>query len=290
MSQSSVPPVRSGSFCYRHPDRQSFVLCQRCGRTICGECQTPGAVGVICPECMREQRQSAPRARTGFFSRSGDRPVVTYILMAITAFVFLLQLIPGLQVTQHLLYAGVYSLPTGEFPGYGFEPWRMLTTVFTHSQSFIFHIALNMYSLWLFGQALEPMLGRARFLALYLISGFAGSIGVSLLAGDFVPVVGASGAIFGLMGAFLVIQRKRGGNMNGLLVLVGINLVLGFIPGINVAWQAHVGGLVGGALVGLIYYETRHLRHKRRQTLLITALCVVLVAISLVPYVSASLL
>jgi membrane associated rhomboid family serine protease len=284
MSSSSVPPVRSGSFCYRHPDRQSFVLCQRCGRTICGECQTPGAVGVICPECMREQRQSAPRVRTGFFSRSGDRPIVTYILIAVTAFVFLLQLIPGLGITDYLLYAGVYSTPLA------FEPWRMLTTVFVHSQFLIFHVALNMYSLWLFGQALEPMLGRARFLALYLISGFAGSLGVLYLTAGNVPVVGASGAIFGLMGAFLVIQRKRGGNMNGLLVLVGINLIIGFIPGINVAWQAHVGGLVGGALVGLIYYETRHLRHKRRQTLLITALCVVLVAVSLVPLASAFIL
>jgi membrane associated rhomboid family serine protease len=280
MSHSSVPPVRSGNFCYRHPDRQSFVLCQRCGRTICGECQTPGAVGVICPECMKEQRKTAPRTRTGFFSRSGDRPVVTYILIAVTAFVFLLQLIPGLGITQYLLYAGVYSSPLA------FEPWRMLTTVFAHSQGFIFHVALNMYSLWLFGQALEPMLGRARFLALYLISGFAGSLAVLFLTAGNVPVVGASGAIFGLMGAFLVIQRKRGGNMNGLLLLVGINLVIGFIPGINVAWQAHLGGLVGGALVGLIYYETRQLRHKRRQSLLIAALSVVLVAVSLLPLAS----
>ncbi len=260
------------------------MLCQRCGRTICGECQTPGAVGVICPECMREQRTSAPRARTGFFSRSGDRPIVTYILIAVTTFVFLLQLLPGLGITQYLLYAGVYSTPLA------FEPWRMLTTVFVHSQNLIFHVALNMYSLWLFGQALEPMLGRARFLTLYLISGFAGSLGVLFLTAGNVPVVGASGAIFGLMGAFLVIQRKRGGNMNGLLVLVGINLVIGFIPGINVAWQAHVGGLVGGALAGLIYYETRHLRHKSRQTLLIAALCVVLVGVSLLPFASAFLL
>ncbi|MBG6237611.1 membrane associated rhomboid family serine protease [Mycetocola sp. CAN_C7] len=228
---------------------------------------------------MKQQRQSAPR-RTGFFSRSGDRPVVTYTLIAVTAFVFLLQLIPGLNVIDYLLYAGVYSTPVA------FEPWRMLTSVFVHSQSFIFHIALNMYSLWLFGQALEPMLGRARFLALYLISGFAGSLGVLFLTDGSTAVVGASGAIFGLMGAFLVIQRKLGGNMNGLLVLVGINLVIGFIPGINVAWQAHVGGLVGGALVGLIYYETRHLKHKSRQTLLIGGLCAVLVVLSLIRYVA----
>ncbi|MCP2032999.1 membrane associated rhomboid family serine protease [Okibacterium sp. HSC-33S16] len=230
---------------------------------------------------MREQRGTAPRARTrtGFFSRSTEKPVVTYSIIALTALVFLLQLIPGLGITDRLLYAGLYSYP------FAFEPWRMLTTALVHSQNFILHVGLNMYSLWLFGQALEPMLGRARFLTLYVISAFAGSLGVLFLSAPNQAVVGASGAIFGLMGAFLVIQRKLGGNMNGLLVLVGINLVIGFIPGTNVAWQAHVGGLIGGALVGLIYYQTRRLRHKRLQTVLIAALAVVLVALSLVHFV-----
>ncbi|MFU8947330.1 rhomboid family intramembrane serine protease [Mycetocola zhadangensis] len=204
---------------------------------------------------------------------------MTYAILAVTALVFLLQLIPGLGITDRFLYAGLYSYP------FAFEPWRMLTTALVHSQSFILHVGLNMYSLWLFGQALEPMLGRARFLALYVISAFAGSLGVLFLSAPNQAVVGASGAIFGLMGAFLVIQRKLGGNMNGLLVLVGINLVIGFIPGINVAWQAHVGGLIGGAIVGLIYYQTRRLRHKRLQGILIAAFSVLLIALSLVHFV-----
>ncbi|AWB85198.1 rhomboid family intramembrane serine protease [Mycetocola zhujimingii] len=280
MTSNSPPPVQRNNFCYRHPDRQSFVLCQRCGRTVCGECQTPGAVGVICPECMNEQRKSTPRTRNraAFFRSSNDKPVVTYVILAVTALVFLLQLIPGLGITERLLYAGVYSSPMA------FEPWRMLTTALVHSQNFILHVGLNMYSLWLFGQALEPMLGRARFLTLYLISAFAGSLGVLFLSVPNQAVVGASGAIFGLMGAFLVIQRKLGGNMNGLLVLVGINLVIGFIPGTNVAWQAHVGGLIGGALVGLIYVSTRGVRQKGLQIALIVALSVVLVALSLVRF------
>lgn len=280
MTSNPAPPVRGNNYCYRHPDRQSFVLCQRCGRTVCGECQTPGAVGVICPECMNEQRKSAPRTRNraAFFRRSNDKPVVTYAILAVTALVFLLQLIPGLGITERLLYAGVYSSPLA------FEPWRMLTTALVHSQNFILHVGLNMYSLWLFGQALEPMLGRARFLTLYLISAFAGSLGVLFLSVPNQAVVGASGAIFGLMGAFLVIQRKLGGNMNGLLVLVGINLVIGFIPGTNVAWQAHVGGLIGGALVGLIFVSTRGVRQKGLQIALIVALSVVLVALSLVRF------
>ncbi len=263
---SDAAPDRPG-YCYRHPDRPSFVLCQRCGRTICGECQTPAPVGVICPECMREQRASAPRTKPAVLTRAraaADRgaPVVTYSLIGITLAVFLLQLIPGLAITDRLLYAGVYSLPGN------LEPWRMITSVFVHSTDLIFHVLLNMYTLWIFGQLLEGLLGRWRFLALYLISGLGGSIGVLWLSDPRVGVVGASGAIFGLMGAFLVIQRRLGGQTTQLFVLLGINLVIGFIPGFNVAWQAHLGGLVVGALVGFIFVETRQ---RSRQALQVVA-------------------
>ncbi|MGR2752369.1 rhomboid family intramembrane serine protease [Agromyces arachidis] len=276
----SDPAPERESFCYRHPDRQSFVLCQRCGRTICGECQTPAPVGVICPECMREQRASAPRTKPAVLTRAraaAERgaPVVTYSIIGITLAVFVLQLIPGLAVTDRLLYAGVYSLP------FNFEPWRMLTSLLVHSTGLLFHVALNMYTLWIFGQLLEGLLGRWRFLALYLISGLAGSVAVLWLADPRTGVVGASGAIFGLMGAFLVIQRRLGGSATQLLVLVGINLVIGFVPGFNISWQAHLGGLVGGALVGLIYVETRKRDQKALQLGLLAALVAVLVVLSL---------
>ncbi|PJJ65284.1 rhomboid family intramembrane serine protease [Compostimonas suwonensis] len=272
-------PASRDNYCYRHPDRQSFVLCQRCGRTICPECQTQGAVGVICPECMKEQRQSAPRIkkRRVLTRLTGEgRPTVTYVLIAVTILVFVLQLIPGLGVTQALQYAGVYSTPVL------FEPWRLLTAVFVHSTSFYLHVLLNMYTLWIFGRLLESYLGHIRFLSLYLISGLAGSVGVLLLADPRVPVVGASGAIFGLMGAFFVIQRRLGGNSAQLLVLLAINLVIGFIPGFNIAWQAHLGGLVGGALVGLIFTETRRRNQKGLQITLLVALAVVLIVASVI--------
>jgi len=272
----TLPRDPSANFCYRHPNRQSFVLCQRCGRTICGECQTPGAVGFICPECMKAQRQSAPRNKIGA-RISSSSPVVTYTIIAVTAFVFLLQWIPGLGVTSSFLYAGVYS-----DPAYGaFEPWRMLTSVFLHSTGFIFHILLNMYTLWIFGRILETMLGHWRFLALYLMSGFAGSVGVLFLADPRTAVVGASGAIFGLLGAFLVIQRRMGADTRGLMVLLAINLVIGFIPGVNIAWQAHLGGLVGGALVGLILVSTRKRQQQILQGGLLGLLGVALVGASL---------
>ena len=270
------PADTRATYCYRHPDRQSYVLCQRCGRTICPECQTPAPVGVICPECMREQRAEAPRTKPQVITRMTGRgaPVVTYAIIGLCVLVFILQSLPGIgnTVTSAIWYAGAYSYPQN------FEPWRMLTSVFAHGS--ILHIALNMYTFWIFGTLLEPLLGRARFLALFLLSGFAGSVGVLILAPPTTPVLGASGAIFGLLGAFLVIQRRLGGNATQLLILVGINLVIGFIPGFNVAWQAHVGGLIAGALIGLIYVETRSPARRNLQIGLMSLLTLVLLGLS----------
>ena len=273
-------PGAAANFCYRHPGRQSFVLCQRCGRTICPDCQTQAAVGVVCPECMKEQRKNAPRTKSAVLTRlrGADSPTVTYAVIGVTLAVYVLQFLLGDRVTGLLLYAGAYSYPAN------FEPWRMLTTALVHGS--ILHVGLNMYTLFIFGQILEGMLGRGRYFALYLLSALAGSLGVLFLAGPGVSVVGASGAIFGLMGAFLVIQRKLGGNSTQLLVLVGINLVVGFIPGLGIAWQAHIGGLIGGAVIGLIYVQTRRIRDQRLQTLLISAFGVLLVALSFAKFLA----
>jgi len=269
------------NFCYRHPDRQSYILCQRCGRTICPECQTQAPVGVICPECMREQRATAPRTKPAAWTRvrsaaGRGAPVVTYSLIGITALVYLLQWIPGLGVTNALFFSPVFM--TEVLP----EPWRAITSVFLHSTSLFVHIILNMYTLWIFGRLLEPMLGRIRFLALYLISGLAGSVGVVVFAAPTTQVLGASGAIFGLMGAFVVIQRRLGGNMTQLYILLAINLAIGFIPGANISWQAHLGGLIGGALVGLILLETRNRSRRGLQIGLLIGLTVVLFVIGTV--------
>lgn len=245
-------PDDSDNYCYRHPDRQSFVLCQRCGRTICPECQTPAAVGVHCPECMRESRQGMPKTRPAVVTSmrrvgSSDSPVVTYGIMALCVVVFIAELLTGTTggvVFQDLAYAPWLT---------AIEPWRIVTSIFVHLS--ILHILFNMYSLFIFGPMMERMLGRARFAALFLLSGIGGSAAVLLIAPGTV-VAGASGAIFGLLGAYFVIQRHLGGNSRQLLIVIGLNLVLSFIPGI--AWQAHIGGLVVGALVGLIFVRTRN--------------------------------
>jgi len=273
------------NFCYRHPNRQSFVLCQRCMRTVCPDCQTQGPVGVICPDCLKDQRKAESpaqrRARRQWNMRGRgsavaltDGPIVTYAIIAVTAFVGLLQLIPvvGSQVTGFLLFYAPYLFPQ---IGY-FEPWRLFTGALVHGG--IWHFALNMLALFMIGRSLEPMLGRARFLTLYLISTLGGSAAVALLA-PMTPVVGASGAVFGMMGALLVIGRHLGANVTGIAVILAINLALGFVPGMNISWQAHLGGIIAGAVVALIYARTRRPSQKGAQIGLLAAFSALLLVL-----------
>src|SRR5690606_2338407 len=231
---SSEFASNSDNYCYRHPDRQSFVLCQRCMRTICPECQTQAAVGVICPECMAAERKNRTpaqkraqrqwgRSRGSLAAVSSGKPIVTYAIIALTAFTSLLQRIPGFgtQVTGALLFQAGYLYPS--LNGGIFEPWRLFSALLVHGG--LWHLGLNMLALWMIGRSLEPMLGRWRFLALYLLGGLGGSVAVAILAPT-TPVVGASGAVFSLFGALLVIGLHLGANMTGLFVILGINLVI----------------------------------------------------------------
>ncbi|WP_243228404.1 rhomboid family intramembrane serine protease [Microbacterium sp. CIAB417] len=273
------------NFCYRHPDRQSFVLCQRCLRTICPECQTPAAVGVICPECLKEQKKNRTPAqkkadrrwnRGSILAPATGRPVVTYAIMAVTAFIWLLTLIPGIgeSIQQALLFNAIYLYP--DLNGGIFQPWRVLTAALVHSSS-IFHIGFNMLSLWIIGRTLEPMLGRWRFLTLYVLGAVGGSVAVACID-PLQSVVGASGAVFGLFGALIIIGRHLGANITGILVIIGLNLVMGFVlPGI--AWQAHIGGAIVGLLVALIFTRTKRRDQRLWQILWLVALALAMVAL-----------
>jgi membrane associated rhomboid family serine protease len=177
-----------------------------------------------------------------------DQPRVTISLIMINLVIWLLQVIPGSTVTTTLLYAPLLTV---------IEPWRMLTAGFVHSPDSFWHILLNAYSIYIFGRVIEPMLGPARFLALYLISIFGGSAMVLWLSEPVVPVVGASGAFFGLMGAYLVMLRAIGDNSGLLVGLIAVNLAFGFlVPGIS--WQGHLGGLLAGMAVTAVYARTRY--------------------------------
>jgi membrane associated rhomboid family serine protease len=177
------------------------------------------------------------------------RPVVTLTLIAACALVFLGQL-TNPEITSRFAYAPYLTEA---------EPWRMITAAFLHSPQLILHIAFNMYALWLVGPYLEALLGRARFTALYLLSAFGGSVFYLLLAvpydgtGEpggswFGGTVGASGAVFGLFGALVVVNRRLNRDVTQIVLLIVLNGAIGFFPGLNIAWQAHLGGLVTGVV------------------------------------------
>lgn len=222
---------------------------------------------------MREARQSAPRtkSRVAMAVRSGSStPVVTYSLIAACVLVYIAQLFSG-QVTNALLYPPFFT---------EVEPWRMVTSMFVHSPGSYLHILFNMFSLFVIGPPLEVALGRWRFLSLYMLSGLGGSVAVLFLA-PATGVLGASGAIFGLLGAFFIIQRSLGGRNVQIMIVIGINLVIGFlIP--NIAWQAHVGGLIVGGIVAYALFKTRSPRQKNTQLLLLVGVLVGLIVLTVV--------
>ena len=261
--QPAVPDaVEQVPVCPRHPDRESYVRCQRCMRPTCPQCQRPAAVGIQCVDCVAEGAKTVRQGRTVFGGQPTDgRPLATMTLIGICLAVFGLQLtVPGFQ--DRIAFVPAYGQS---------EPWRFLTSAFAHGG--ITHIAFNMYALWVMGTYLEPMLGRARYVAIYLLSALGGSVMYLLLStpptaaevatGDYgmwwTGAVGASGAVFGLFGVFLVLQRRLGRSAAGMYVIIGINAVIGFvIP--NIAWQAHLGGFLTGAAAAAAIAYTRRQR------------------------------
>ncbi len=195
---------------------------------------------------------------------------VTLGLVLLNVAIWLLQIIPGSGLTDKLAF-----VPVSVFV----EPWRMITAGFAHDPSNFLHVALNMYSLYIFGSILEPMLGRLRFLAVWLISIFGGSVAVMYLNSPDTWVLGASSGIFGLMASYFVVLRAVGDRSRGLIGLIAINLVFGFLmPGIS--WQAHLGGLLAGGAMTAVYAQARN----KKSTQLVGAILVFLVFVGLTVY------
>jgi membrane associated rhomboid family serine protease len=246
--------------CYRHPKRETWVSCQRCGRPICPECQTPAAVGVQCPECVKEGRAGMRRQAPGWVRAfaPGRGTLVTYVLIALNVVIYALEFLTRQQLTEAWVLFP-YSI--------GSEPWRLITSAFLHSPASIIHLLFNMYALLIFGPVLESFLGRGRFIALYLIGALGGSLGVltavevwfltdGTLQNAPAGALGASGAVFALMGAVFAMRKAMGVDVRQLLIVLVINLAIPFFVG-GIAWEGHVGGLVIGFLIGLIFVRTR---------------------------------
>jgi membrane associated rhomboid family serine protease len=287
---SSPPGAGTIPHCYRHPDRETYISCQRCGRPICPDCMTAAAVGFQCPECIRAGRAQTPQPRTAFGGRLNDgSAIVTMILIAINVVVFIIANATGGYNGDFV--SKLALIPDANFPRLGIEGvaqgsyWQLITSTFLHVQ--LLHIAMNMIGLWIFGTFLEQQLGRVRYMSLYLLTGLAGSVCVYLLTPAYQPgqglstSLGASGSIFGLFGAALIVLLRQRRDVTQLLVLLALNLAITFTVS-GVSWQAHVGGLGAGLLLGagLAYAprDRRTLVHAAAMTAMLVV-CVALVAL-----------
>lgn len=234
--------------CYRHPNRETAVSCSECGRPICPDCMVFAPVGIRCPEHGRGERaplrpvQGARRT-----IRAGDPTLVTKALIAINVLVYLVELGAGANVNGIGGTIWEHGVLYGPLVARG-DWWRLITSAFLHYG--LIHLATNMLSLWFVGAAIEQALGRGRYLLLYFASGLAGAAG-ALLVDPTQPTLGASGAIFGILGAWLVLEWHATGSFVGqAFTWITINLVISFVLP-NISWGGHVGGLVGGILCTL---------------------------------------
>jgi membrane associated rhomboid family serine protease len=264
MTGTPEPPAtgaeQAAPVCYRHPGREAHIRCQRCERRICPDCMRPAAVGFQCPSCVREGSKATRSGRTAYGGqRSGNPALTSQVLIGLNVAVWLLILATGGRSSRFVDYLALRPSGRGTFRGLPFQltagvadgaPWQLLTSMFTHIE--VWHIGFNMLALWALGPQLEVAIGRARFLAVYFLSGLAGSAAVMWFSVSYTQTLGASGAIFGLMGALLVVAVKVRGDVRGMLTWIGINFVLTFLFLRLISWQGHVGGFVGGLLLGAV--------------------------------------
>lgn len=285
MAEPVASPV-----CYRHPERPTRISCQRCSRFICPECMNPSAVGFQCPECVAQGRRETRQGQMPYGGTpSKDPRMTTFVLIGINVAVWAAVLLTGgafgrlfnlfaITPMGYCVNADSYvvSIVVAECTGPGVSWtdgvssgawWQILTSAFTHSE--VIHIAFNMFALYVLGPQLERLLGRTRFLALYVVSALAASAFVMLFSVPFVSTVGASGAIFGMLGAFLLVARKHGGDVRQILILLGVNVVITVVGSSYISWQGHLGGLVGGLAVTAALIHLPRQYRKRWQWVLV---------------------
>lgn len=253
-------------YCYRHPDRETGLSCSECGRPICADCANFGPVGIRCPDHATSVRRGpATRMRPrpvlrapGVALGTGSAPV-TKVLIALNLAIYLFTVAQGgggFNTPGGSLFNKMFLLGSNRFlPVYGdlahdHQWWRLVTSMFLHAS--IVHIAFNMMALYFIGVPVEQYLGAERYIGLYLVSGLAGSAG-ALLQAPFAPELGASGAIFGILGAMLIIEWQVTGRLAGqAMTWIVINLVISFSFS-GISWGGHVGGLIAGILITLGY-------------------------------------
>ena len=284
--QASPTGQDSPPTCYRHPGKETWVSCVRCGRYACPDCLREAAVGQQCVECVRGDGRTTRQPKTVFGGRPARSATVTLTLIAINVVIFLAEVAkPNLLYELGMLGTPAYT-PAGPQAGVaGGEWYRLITSAFVAPGTSLgglglLDIALNMWILYLIGPELERLLGPVRYLAIYILSAVGGSVLYYYLQPHGFAA-GASGAIFGLFGAWVVVSRRLRRDSRGILVLVAINLAFGFIYHNTIAWQAHIGGLITGALLTAAYaYAPR--KNRAAFQVAATAILVVILAVAVV--------
>jgi membrane associated rhomboid family serine protease len=238
--------------CYRHPDRETWVSCVRCGRHACPDCLRSAAVGQQCVNCVSDAGRGTRRPTTVFGGRPSRTATVTWTLIALNVLLYIVERFrPNIATDWGLLGYATVTV-NGPFQGIGAGQWyRLITSAFlppVGSLGFL-DILFNMWALFVVGPALEQLLGRTRFLAVYLLSAIGGGVAFFLIGPSNELALGASGAVYGLFAAWFVVSRRLQLDSRGILVLIGINLAFSFLYRTTIAWQDHIGGLIVGAIV-----------------------------------------
>jgi membrane associated rhomboid family serine protease len=241
--------------CFRHPGRETYVSCVRCGRPACPDCLRSAAVGQQCVDCVRAGNRGTRPVSAVFGGRAVSGAVVTWALVAINVVLYLIELArPSLGYDLGMIGLGRFT-NGGPLQGVAEGQWyRLITSAFLPPPGGglgPLDIIFNMWALILVGPALERLLGHARYLTVYLVSALGGSVALYVLV-PYELALGASGAIFGLFGAWFVVARRLRLDSRWIVTLVVLNLVIGFVVP-NIAWQAHLGGLLAGGLLTAAY-------------------------------------
>ena len=272
--------------CYRHPDRETGLSCSVCERPICTDCATFAPVGIRCPD--HSGKPQGIEKVTSTVKRAhyeGSGALITRTLIAINIIVYLVTVATGGGINSDRGTVYVHGVLFGPSVASG-DYWRLLSSAFMHFGPV--HLGMNMLVLWFVGAPLEERMGRGRFLLLYLVAGLSGAAG-AILVSPCVLTAGASGAIFGLFGAAVVLERQ-GITIFGswLYTVIIINLVFTFgVSGISIG--GHIGGLVGGilAMLGLSRFGRAHALYGRAGVLGYASLLAVGVVSVLVAVLSA---
>ncbi|MDR1431159.1 MAG: rhomboid family intramembrane serine protease [Propionibacteriaceae bacterium] len=293
MTQPTAAPMG----CYRHPQVATWIKCQRCGRPICPQCMISAAVGFQCPDCVAEGMRQTRQNQGPYGGPRSQRPeLTTMVIIGINVVVWLLQFVSPRIVDMLMLTSYGRCMAVGQqgwWPGAGQQQcamlggewvpgvatggvWEVLTSAFAHTE--FTHLAFNMVALWFLGPQLERVFGRLRFLAVYLLSALGGSALVVWFSDPQSSTLGASGGIFGLLGALLLLVWRLKGDLRQILAWLGANLVFTVVMP-SVSWQGHIGGLfLGIAATAIIILPPREKRNSY-QLIGLSALTLLLVAL-----------